>query len=763
MALGGMGGGGNVGTGYVKIKPDADGFGQDLEQQVGKEAGKASGAMGAKASMAFRGAFLAGTATIGKSLFDFAGFDAGMREVFTLMPDITAPAMDEMTGQVKAFAGEFGVLPDEVIPSLYNSISAGIPPDNVFEFLETAQKLAKGGATDLATAVDGLSSVVNAYGSDTISATEASDALFTAVKLGKTTVDEMSASLFQVAPIASSFGVSFEEVSATIATLTAQGTPTAVAATQIKGAIAELGKEGTKASKTFAELSGKSFAQFTAEGGTMTEALTMMQGAAEANGSSIVDMFGSIEAGQAALGIVKDLDKTNANLIALGESAGATDVAFETMNEGLAATMARLKARFSVLLIDLGESLAPTFEVIGESVAGLLEIFMAMPAPIRTLIVVGGTLLAGLAAFAGPILKAIQLFKMLGSTMTLLAANPWMLAILALIAVTYLVIKHWDKVKAALEYVWNWIEDAAGALADWFVNLWEDVSGWVVDAWDTMTSGITVALDAIGETISGAWNAITETISGALDAIGEVISAGFAAVELVVTTYVNTYLTIITGAWDMISGAVGFAMDTVRSTVETGMNLIASTVSNVWNGITSTVDGAVSTLGGIVDRILGWPTTIANGLAGLAEAIAAPFRTAFSSIKTAWNNGPGGFKFSVPGWIPGLGGNSWSIPSMATGGVVAVPTLAMIGDAGAGNPEIVTPENLMRQVVTDALASAGSTEALTVETHLHVDAGMDEARFSRMLETASTELVRVFQREVDRTRRSAGIPRGAVA
>ena len=255
----GIGGGGKVGTGYVEVKPDTKGFGAELERGVESEGKRAGSKLGGAVGVAAKGAFAAGVAGMAKGVLDFGGFDAGMREVFTLMPDITAPAMDEMTAQVKSFAGEFGVLPDEVIPSLYNSLSAGVPPDNVFEFLETAQQLAKGGATDLATAVDGLSSVVNAYGPEALNAADASDQLFTAVKLGKTTVDEMSGALYNVVPIAASFGVGFDEVAASIATVTAQGTPTSVATTQMASALAELGKAGTKTSDLFAEVAGKTF------------------------------------------------------------------------------------------------------------------------------------------------------------------------------------------------------------------------------------------------------------------------------------------------------------------------------------------------------------------------------------------------------------------------------------------------------------------------------------------------------------------------
>lgn len=795
MPLGtGGGGGGKVGTGFVKIKPDAEGFGNELDRTVGKEAETRSGLIGGKASMAFKGAFLAGTATMAKGVLDFASFDAGMREVFTLMPDLSESAMGDMTEDVKGFASEFGVIPNEVIPALYDSISAGVPTDNVFDFLEQAQKLAKGGATDLSTAVDGLSSVVNAYGPEALSAAEASDSLFTAVKLGKTTVDEMSSSLFQVAPIAAATGIGFDEVTASIATLTSQGTPTSVAATQMKGAIAELGKEGSKAWSAFEEATGKTFPAFIDEGGTLTDALGLMSEFADENDTSISNMFGSLEAGQAALGIVKDLDKANENLRAVGDSAGATDKAFETMNEGLAATMDRLKAKFAVTLIDLGTSLAPTIETAGMAIAGLVDMFTALPAPMRTGIILFGTLAAGALAFAGPMLKLVKTAKLLGSAMTLLAANPWALVLIALAAGALLVIKNWDEVKEFLGDLWGWITDAAGAVGDFFVDLWEAVSGAVITAWDATVGGIMTALDAIGTAVVAAWDAVTtatvaawdavtgaivtawDAITGAVttavEAVGSAIETGFEFVASVVTTYVEIYRSIIETGWNLIQSVVTSVVDGITFAVDAGFALVTSVVTTAtdlaraaielgWNTAKAAVGLAIDGIMAWVDGFLNIPNLITDAFSGLADAIAAPFRAAFNSIKSAWNNTVGGFSVSIPS-VMGFGGASFSIPSMARGGIASDPMLALIGDAGPRDDEIVTPESLMRSVVGDALADAGGS-GLHIETHLHVDGTTDASTFERMLETASVEIVRVVQRELDRQRSAQGRPAGAIA
>ncbi len=196
--------------------------------------GKSMSLMGPLAAAGMVGAGAA-VAKFGMDSFNaFNAFQDQMNEVFTLIPGISQEAMGQMTSDVKSFSREFGALPEKVVPALYQSLSAGVPADNVFSFLETAQKAAKGGVTDLTTAVDGISSVVNAYGSDVLSAAQASDQMFTAVKLGKTDFTQLSNSLANVTPIASAMGVNFGNVTAALATMTAQGIGTSEATTQLR-------------------------------------------------------------------------------------------------------------------------------------------------------------------------------------------------------------------------------------------------------------------------------------------------------------------------------------------------------------------------------------------------------------------------------------------------------------------------------------------------------------------------------------------------
>jgi len=322
--------------------------------------GKDMNRVGGQINKVFAGLGVAAGAGAVKAISEFRAFEDGMLEVFTLMPGISKEAMDIMEADVLAVSKSIGKLPEDVIPSLYNSLSAGVPPDNVFAFIQTANKLSVGGATDLGTAVDGLTSVVNAFGPEAVSFEKASDLIFTAVKGGKTTVDELSRSLFQVAPVAAGLGVEFGDVTAALATLTAAGTPTSVAATQLRAVFAELSKPTTVISKKFQELAGKDFAAFIAEGGNVADALNLIKQDADSSGVSLSAYFGSVEAAGAAQVLTgKGAEKFAAEIKAAGDAVGATDKAFQTGASGIGLVLDKIRAGISVFTIEIGQKLAP--------------------------------------------------------------------------------------------------------------------------------------------------------------------------------------------------------------------------------------------------------------------------------------------------------------------------------------------------------------------------------------------------------------------
>lgn len=290
-------------------------------------------------------------------------FEASMAEAFTLIPGATQSAKDKMSADMLEFSGEMNVLTTESVPALYSALSAGVPQENVFSFLETAQKAAVGGVTTLETSVDGLSSVVNAYTEEVITAEEAADVMFTTVKLGKTNFEQLSQSLYNVVPTAVGAGVAFQDVSAALAVLTAQGRPTSVATTQLRQMLVELSDKGSEVGKTFNDISGVSFQNFIKAGGDTQQALVMLEQHAQDAGLGINDLFSSVEAGSAALSLSgQSSEKYASALKEMNSAAGAVNTAYAQMADTGEYAQKRLEVAASNMQIAIGNVLAPALE-----------------------------------------------------------------------------------------------------------------------------------------------------------------------------------------------------------------------------------------------------------------------------------------------------------------------------------------------------------------------------------------------------------------
>lgn len=349
-------------AGFDDAKQSAKGFTDAILSGKGLK-----NALGAISPAAVAGVAVAGIAAVGAVMVDSTAkavkFQEGMANVMTLLPGAGQEIEDELTSVIRDLQTELGITSEKSLPAMYQAISAGVPQNNVGEFLETAAKAAVGGSIDLELAVDGLTSVVNAYGSDVIDATTASDVLFTTVRLGKTDMQELSSSLSQVTPLAAAAGVGIDQVGAAIATLTAGGTQTSVATTQLRQMFSELGKDTTVVAQAFKTVSGQSFPEFIKSGKTVEDALSLLNDYADEAGTTINNLFGSVEAGSAALVLTgSGADMFSSSLEQMAESAGATEDAFQTMDNTVSRRMEKIGVKIDSFMERIGEKILPVVE-----------------------------------------------------------------------------------------------------------------------------------------------------------------------------------------------------------------------------------------------------------------------------------------------------------------------------------------------------------------------------------------------------------------
>lgn len=328
-------------------------------------------------------------------------FESSFAKVSTLL-DKNIVNYDQYKNEILDASSESKVAVDEFSEAVYSSISAGVDQTQAIKFTTNAMKLAKGGFTDGAKAVDVMTTAINGYSLSADDATKISDMLITTQNLGKTTVDELAASMGKVIPIASSVNFGMDELSASYAQLTKNGIATAEAGTYLKSMLSELGKSGSETDKTLRELTGKGFADLKKEGKSTSEILNILDEYAKKNGKSIKDMFGSVEAGSAALVLGRKEGKEYDEMLkSMKNSAGATQEAFDKMD---ATPAEQLKGALNELKnagIKLGTKLVPIVTKIADKISDLVDWFNELsPAQQENILKMGATVAA-----AGPLLK----------------------------------------------------------------------------------------------------------------------------------------------------------------------------------------------------------------------------------------------------------------------------------------------------------------------------------------------------------------------
>ncbi len=223
----------------VRITGNTASLGKALAKAEGRlkkfkdKGGKAFKAFGQAAKLGAAGgvAAIAGIGVAGiKSAIDF---ENSLKDVNTLINKDGA-GFDQLSDDVLAFSKKMGVSTTKVIPALYTAISSGVPPDNVFEFMESSAKAAIGGSADLQDVIAATTAVVKGYNLSMDEAGHVQDLFQKTVALGVTTVPELAKNIGKVVPLAAALGVNFTEVSGTMATLTGVTGNTAEVSTQLR-------------------------------------------------------------------------------------------------------------------------------------------------------------------------------------------------------------------------------------------------------------------------------------------------------------------------------------------------------------------------------------------------------------------------------------------------------------------------------------------------------------------------------------------------
>lgn len=209
-------------------------------------------------------------------------------------------------------------------------------------------------------------------------------------------------------------------------------------------------------------------------------------------------------------------------------------------SDGTANSMRTFQASVENLGISLGQYLLPLITPLIQKATEMVNAFANADPELQQLIlkiagiaavsgpalVIFGKMVSGIGAVTGAVGKLSTGIKALGGLKTVISgvftavtspAGLAVIAIAAVIAIGYLLVKNWDEVKAKAGETWDWIQqkmqDFDNFLTGIFTHDWTENFG----AWGNILNGFFA-------TVSSVWSSIKQVFSGIIDFVGGVFT-----------------------------------------------------------------------------------------------------------------------------------------------------------------------------------------------------------------------------------------------
>jgi TP901 family phage tail tape measure protein len=301
-------------------------------------------------------------------------FESAALKMQTLV-GLTAEETDELANAARRVGVEFGVGSQKAVEAAFFIASAGLRGKNATDALERSAVASALGLGEMATVADLLTSAMNAYGPETLTAARATDILLAGVREGKFEASALAGALGSVLPTASAMNISFEEVVGTLAVWSRTGGDVASGVTSLQAIMSTLmgtSQEG----KDLLEDYGLSLADLrdmaAGEGGL----LQVMRLLDDTFGDNMESLRKIIPNQRAFRGVMATLAQ-EAKIVdgVMTNVAGSTGMADEAIRKALSENtrnkIDRMKASFGDLRIEIGTELSPAVGALADAMFAL--------------------------------------------------------------------------------------------------------------------------------------------------------------------------------------------------------------------------------------------------------------------------------------------------------------------------------------------------------------------------------------------------------
>ena len=739
---------------------------------------------------------------------------------------VTGSSLEDLRSGVARVSGQTAKSQVELSEALFAVTSAGLRGKDAINVLTQAAKASQVGLGETKSIALASTAVLNAYGSETISAARATDVLAATIKYGNLEAASLAPVLGKVIGPASQLGISFEEIGANVATFTRLGTGAEEAVTALGSVMNTFIKVTPQASKALAEVG------LTAEGvrdkiktDGLADTLIFLTDTFDGNIEALAKVIPNVKALGNVLGTASAQGTTYKEVVdGIYDSTGLVDEGFKNVSKTAGFQLKKALVDVQNAAIGLGNKLLPIVLKIVGLVSSLVNKFTSLSSATQDTVVK----FALIAAAAGPVLSVFGgLIGTLGSFKGLFAAiipnivkfwaaltGPVGLAAIAFGSLAVLIVNNWDKVKTAITAVVN----SVIKLYNENVLVRGVIEG-IVAYWNILKrtiAGIFTSLKSLGSVVK-------KIFTGDFDSLGDLFKTAGDEIKAEATSYAEDVKNILVDAVDNTIDPKEMIKPITEADVQSFVDPLVNGIKNATNGITGLLSGggggggsssssdstpdlskkiaplasllpsinsevielgnnlddgldggkvvdmvaylkelkSVSidlgeTLkGALGDALIGLGDNLGNAIAN-AESFGEGFKSVVTGVldtligvlsqvgKLAISTGVAviGIKLALDSLNPAaaiaggvalvalasvvkakLANSAASAPKLAKGGVLTGETLFIGGEypGAATNPEIVTPENLMRKIFREEGAGGGG--------HLSAEIHMDMLRF----------------------------------